>query len=227
MDPHSGPGGAAPICVAQITVLAGSDFSASALLQGRSAGGAADWSAPAHWGAGAGGGGGGGGGGGSDMASVEVVGTSAAGDSAQLRFSLSAEKANVYAMAGTPDQSMNFPAAFQVAAPFGTDIGGVSPAFYPVNAAAEFDSWLTVGPVDGSAGAAISASPGLGLSAWTEDTAFSSSNGAIFWMSPDDGPSGVVTMAQVTRSGGGTASAMLQGRSVSGEDWSEAVTWSW
>ena len=73
------------------------------------------------------------------MASVEVVGTSAAGDSAQLRFSLSAEKANVYAMAGTPDQSMNFPAAFQVAAPFGTDIGGVSPAFYPVIAAAEFD----------------------------------------------------------------------------------------
>ena len=56
---------------------------------------------------------------------------------------------------------------------------------------------------------------------------FAPSEGAIFWMSPDNGPSGVVTMAQVTRSGGGTASAMLQGRSVSGDDWSEAVTWSW
>merc|ERR1712159_321862 len=162
----------------------------------------------------------------SDMASVDIVATSANGNTARLSFALSAEKANVYAMAGTPDQAMTFPAGFQVAAPFGTDIGGVSPAFFAVNADAQYDSWLTVGPVDGSSGAAISASPGLGLDLWTADTPFTSSNGAVFWMSPDDGPSGVVVLAQVTGEGG-SASAQLQGRSASGDDWTEAVQWSW
>jgi hypothetical protein len=145
----------------------------------------------------------------------------------QLSFSLSAEKASVYAMAGTADQTMSFPAAFQVAAPFGVDIGGVSPAFFAVSADAEFDSWLTIGPTDGTAGAALSTYlSGLGLGSWTADTPFSTSNGAIFWMNPDSGPSGVVVLAQVTGAGG-SASALLQGRSVSGDDWTEAVQWSW
>jgi len=228
MDPNAGPGGSDPICVAQLTVAAGSSFTASGLLQGRSAGGAADWSAAAAWGSGSGGGGGGGGGGGpmSASASVDIVATSGNGDTAQLSFSLSAEKANVYAMAGTADMALTVPAGFQVAAPFGADIGGVSPAFFAVNADAEFDSWLTIGPTDGTAGAGIAASPGLGLDSWNADTPFSTSNGAIFWMSPDGGPSGVVVLAQVTGAGG-SASAQLQGRSVSGEDWSEAVQWSW
>ena len=35
-------------------------------------------------------------------------------------------------------------------------IGGANPAFFPFSAAAEYDSWLTVGPTDGSAEGAIS-----------------------------------------------------------------------
>jgi hypothetical protein len=129
-------------------------------------------------------------------------------------------------MAGTPTATMTIPAAFQVPAPFGTHIGGVNPAFFPVLAAAEFDSWLTVGPTDGTAGAAIS-SVGLDFDAWTASAGISADNGAIFWMSPDDGPSGSAVLAQITNSGSGSASASLQGRSASGGDWTEVISWSW
>ena len=118
-----------------------------------------------------------------------------------------------------------------IAAPFGTDIGGVNPAFFPVAADAEFDSWITIGPTDGSAGAAVAASPGLGLDAWTETTAFSTENGAIFWMSPDQGPTGSgIVVAQITSTTAtGSASAFLQGRSVGEgvEDWTAFQTWEW
>merc|ERR1712159_981067 len=128
-------------------------------------------------------------------------------------------------MAGTSDQIMSFPAAFQVAAPFGTDLGGVAPAFFAVNAAAEFDSWLTIGATDGTLGAALSASPGLGLDAWSATDAFSTDNGAVFMMNPDDGaPGPTVVLAQLTAASG-SASAQLQGRSVSGEDWTDTVAW--
>jgi hypothetical protein len=132
-------------------------------------------------------------------------------------------------MAGTADQTMDFPAAFQAAAPFGTDIGGVSPAFFPILAESEFDSWLTVGVTDGSAGAALSASPGLGLDTWTASAAFSTDNGAVFFMDPNTGPSGSVVMAQITNAeGSGSANAVLQGRQADGSaDWSEVYTWSW
>ncbi len=173
-----------------------------------------------------GGGGGGGGGGSSD--GVVQVSTGASGTTVQLTVTLEGTQSNVYALAGTADTTMTFPAAFQVAAPFGTDIGGVAPAFFAINSAAEFDSWLTVGPTDGTAGAAISASPGLGLDQWTDSSAFSTDNGAIFWMNPADGPTGTVVLAQVTNSGTGSAAAVIQGRSSGGgEDFQTPVSWSW
>ena len=66
----------------------------------------------------------------------------------RLTVNLDATQANVYAMAGTTATPMGFPAAYQCAPPFGADIGGVAPVFFPIanNAAlgfAEFDSWLT------------------------------------------------------------------------------------
>ena len=124
---------------------------------------------------------------------------------------------------------MSFPAAFQVAAPFGTDIGGVSPAFFPVIADAEFDSWLTIGITDGSTPGAISASPGLGLGAWSATAGISEDNGAVFYMSPDDGPGGAdIVLAQITSATpSGTASAQLQGRSVAGADWTMVKEWTW
>eukprot|EP01046_Picozoa_sp_COSAG06_P026319 COSAG06_NODE_2260_length_7213_cov_19.735732_2_plen_301_part_00 len=169
------------------------------------------------------------GGGGSDNAVVTTLASSAAGMTTyQLHTVLPATAANVYALAGTTDQALTMPAAFQVAAPFGVDVGGVNPAFYAVSADAEFDSWLTVGPTDGSAGTGIS-TIGLGLDAWTADAGISSDNGALFWMNPADGPGGSdpICLAQVTVPTGSpvAASGMLQGRSVSGTDWSVPIVW--
>ena len=116
---------------------------------------------------------------------------------------------------------------------FGADTGGVSPDFFPFSAEAEFDSWLTIGPTDGSAGVALGASPGLGLGDWSPSAAFSTNNGAIFWMNPNDGrpPTGAdpIVLAQITSAeGSGTASAMLQGQNTDGStDWTQEISWAW
>jgi len=168
----------------------------------------------------------------SSAASIEQIATGENGVTVQLTYALDATQANVYAMAGTVDLTMSFPPAFQVGAPFGTNLGGVPAAFIAVSAEAEFDSWLTIGATDGSLGSALAASPGLGLDAWTASAGFTTNNGAVFMMNPNDGPSGTVVMAQLTVSeatatAGGTASAVLQGRSTAGLDWSENVAWTW
>ena len=131
-------------------------------------------------------------------------------------------------MAGVPESTMAFPAAYQVAAPFGADIGGVSPAFFAIanNDAfgyAEFDSWLTIGVTDGSAPGAISASPGFDIaSQWTATTPLLQTDGAIFFMDPGtmgaNSGSDPIVMAQMTLSAddaaSGTATAKLQGRNA-------------
>ena len=138
---------------------------------------------------------------------------------------------------------MSFPAAFQVRAPFGSDIGGPNPAFIAFNPDVAFDSYLTVGDENPGAGA-LAASPGAtgaeAIAAWgvSESVGISSTNGAIFYMDPNNGAAagGALTFAQLTVPdatylAGGTASAVLQGRSARGEDWGEngsgAVSWAW
>lgn len=48
----------------------------------------------------------------------------------RLTYALTAAQTNVYAMSGLSAQALSFPAAFQVAAPFGSDKGGVNPLFF-------------------------------------------------------------------------------------------------
>ena len=159
----------------------------------------------------------------------------------RLTVSLAPTQSNVYAMAGSVSHHMYFPPAYQVATPFGADIGGANPAFFAIanNAAlgfAEFDSWLTMGVTDGSMPGAISASPGFTIAAWTESVPIDETNAAIFFMDPGTmGPnsgSDPVVMAQMTLSAeeaaSGTATAYLQGRSSGGaEDWDYTATWVW
>jgi hypothetical protein len=85
-------------------------------------------------------------------------------------------------------------------------------------AGAEFDGWLTVGITGGDTTGSLS-SIGLDFDAWTTDAGLTTDNGAVFWMSPDDGPSGTAVIAQVTVSGGFTAVVNCQGRSTSGDDY--------
>merc|ERR1712023_152654 len=98
----------------------------------------------------------------SDVEGVTVVSTDGIAGMTTVRLSITLDEtqSNVYAMAGTSSSAMSFPPAYQVAAPFGADIGGVPPAFFASVAEAEFDSWLTIGVTDGSAGvsSAIAAS---------------------------------------------------------------------
>ena len=142
------------------------------------------------------------------------------GDSAQ----------NVYSMFGSSSSPLAFPPAYQVAAPFGADIGGTDPAFWSLgDSDSQFDSWLTVGLSEGMSSGEIS-SIGMDWQAWTADAGLSVDDGALFWMVPDDGPSGgsAVVLAQMTVPSDFTSSTIrfgLQGRSsaADADDWQESV----
>ena len=74
---------------------------------------------------------------------------------------------------------MVIPPAFQVAAPFGVDTGPVNPAFFPMMADCQWDSFLTIG-LDGPATTpgAIS-TVGIDFSSWTETQGINTDNGAV------------------------------------------------
>ena len=130
---------------------------------------------------------------------------------------------------------MSFPAAFQVPAPFGSDVGGPNPAFIAFNADVEWDSYLCVGSETG----AVSVSPGPdgadAIAAWgaSESVGFETSNAAVFYMDPNNGAaaSGALTFAQLTvpdatYSAGGSAQAALEGRTAD-DNWNLNVAWAW
>jgi hypothetical protein len=106
------------------------------------------------------------------IASIEQY-TSTSGNSGsqgmttvRLMVALPNNYANVYTIAGTEQSPMRFPGgAYQADAPFGKNVGGVSPAFFAVMPDSEFDSWLTVGITDGDTGGALS-SIGLDFDSW-------------------------------------------------------------
>eukprot|EP01043_Picozoa_sp_COSAG02_P024722 COSAG02_NODE_1361_length_13053_cov_26.443956_9_plen_491_part_00 len=142
----------------------------------------------------------------------------------RLVASLHDTAANLYAIEGTSVYPMQIPAAYQVATPFGVDVGGAQPAFFAVanNAAlgfAECDSWLTVGPTDGSA--SDLSTLGVDFSSWTESSSLFISDGSVFHMDPNTAPGGDVTVAQLTVPSGssGTASMGMQGHATGGGDW--------
>lgn len=158
--------------------------------------------------------------GGCDIAcgSVEQTSTDGAGTTYRLSIDLSGSAKNVYTIYGDLDNSLVMPPSYQEAAPFGANVGGCNPAFFPIMAGAQFDGWLTVGITGGDTAGALS-SIGLDFAGWTATDGLSSYDAAIFWMNPDDGPSETAVVAQVTVSSGFTAVVSAQGRSVSGEDW--------
>ena len=167
------------------------------------------------------------------MGEVTTMATSRAGmTTVRLTVTLDATMSNVYALAGTDATPMSFPAAFQLATPFGADIGGANAAFFAIMADAEFDSWLTIGITDGTNDGAIAASPGFAFPGWTETGGLQTTNGAIFYMNPSTMGTNVgagVVMAQITSATPtGMATAGLQGKSTGGaQDWDAPAMWSW
>ena len=65
----------------------------------------------------------------------------------RLQLELGDDVHSVYTVFGGPPPSSTIvlPPAYQEDAPFGANIGGSNPAFWPIVPAAEHDSWLSVG----------------------------------------------------------------------------------
>ena len=148
-------------------------------------------------------------------------------DTYQLYLSGNTGASNLHTIYGNKENPLIFPGTYNSLAPFAADIGGVSPAFWAVNADSEFDSWLTVGVGDGSAGSAVE-SMGLDFSgSWPNNnslgTPLTGDSSAVFWLDPSAGSSlsSNVIVAQITIPTGSIFNVKLnaQGRSVSGEDW--------
>ena len=140
--------------------------------------------------------------------------------------------ASIYAVFGDTDPALSpldLPPAFQVAAPFGADIGGVNPTFYAFSPDAEYDSWITCGVEGGNPGGELT-SVGITWASWTETTGIMADNGAVFWMNPDHASSGgTVLVAQLTVPANAPAITVrmgLQGKSVSAQEWQTAASFS-
>ena len=88
--------------------------------------------------------------------SRSITQTSTAGGSADLAgyttYQLSLDPVdptgNVYAVYGDSQNELSLPPAFQVAPPFGANLGGTNHAFWEFKPEAEYDSWLTAGITD-------------------------------------------------------------------------------
>eukprot|EP01043_Picozoa_sp_COSAG02_P006470 COSAG02_NODE_184_length_30545_cov_128.634402_15_plen_909_part_00 len=158
---------------------------------------------------------------------VMVASVDASSTTYQLRITLGGIAQNVYTSFGDADGSLALPPSYQVPAPFGADVGGVSPQFFPILPSSQFDSWLTIGATDGSE--TQLSSVGLDFALWTAESALSCSNCAVFLMDPDSGPTtSSIVVAQVTMRLGesGVVTMGLQGRSVDtalGSDWASHV----
>merc|ERR1719174_3650860 len=241
MSPDDAPSG--NVVTAQVTVASGSSGAVVAGMQGRSTTGT-DWQVDGiTWPYGSGGGttpspppsppsGGGSSNDFADAVTTAVSGSPAGWATYRMSVTLKGDATNAYTIYGKSTGSMQLPAAYQVATPFGANTGGTNPAFWAVanNAAlgfAQYDSWLSAGLTDGDAAGALS-SIGIDWDGWTADSGIEVTDGAVFWMSPDDAPSGSVVTAQITVASGssGAVVAGMQGRSTTGTDWQvDGITW--
>ena len=116
---------------------------------------------------------------------------------------------------------MSLPPAYQEAAPFGSNVGGTSPAFWAVQASSQYDSWLTVSIIDGDSSGALG-NIGIDFDAWTATDGITVDDGAVFFMDPDSAPEGSTVVGQITVQADATVTMGMQGRTISGiNDWSE------
>ncbi len=189
----------------------------------------------------------------SDVDFVHPVVVQVASDAAnqyvtyQLGLSfMSSDVKNVYAVFGSPAvvegdeagkaaEQMVIPAAFQVAAPFGVNIGGTNPSLWALTSDdLAHDSWLTVGEVlwdEGETSSHLS-TIGIDFDSWSATRDLVVPNGAVFWMDPNVGSTQDPTLvAQVSIPGDWTTPwrAVINARGKragydghGGDDWEAA-----
>lgn len=146
----------------------------------------------------------------------------------QLSVTLMRTATNIYTVYGDREHGpLVLPAAYQVAAPFGADLGGINPQMSAFQPGASYDSWLTVGTTTGNLGEISSI--GIPFESWTAASGISADNGAVFWMDPNNAPSsGTIVVGQLTVRTGYTQLPVqmdAQGHSYgSAPDWDDELT---
>ena len=96
---------------------------------------------------------------------------------------------NIYALFGDSQDipngnALTVPPAYQSPSSiFNSNFGGVDPQLLSINILSEYDSWLTIGIIDGDPNNKLS-SIGIDFSSWTSDTGLEVTNGAIFILDP-------------------------------------------
>lgn len=170
------------------------------------------------------------------QAVTDIVSTSGIAGFTTYRLSLglSGSTHNAYTIAGSAYNPMYVPPARQVAAPFGADTGGTNPAYFAYNAECQYDSWLTVGMTNGGSGLG---NIGIAFDDWTLTRGVSVTDGAVFWMNPNDSPGRATAtdpmyksvIAQITVRSSDTAWRFVvgeaQGRSIGYEAVPRVVDW--
>jgi hypothetical protein len=103
---------------------------------------------------------------------------------------------SLYVMYGSQDHDMYIPPAYQVRH-LGSDIGGVDSDYVKMNPRLKYDSWLSLGHVDGSP--SLIRSVGLDFQKWGPSNPIKTRDGALFSMDPlIPVPGKEIVIAQIT-----------------------------
>merc|ERR550514_1875841 len=139
---------------------------------------------------------------------VEIAREDPATCQTTYRLSVSHSQYSLHTIYGSPDFPLVLPPAFQVAEPFGANLGGVSPELIAANPSAAFDSWLTIGSTDASQSSALTSNIDFG--AWTADAGLSSTNAFVSnYAGPSANTDSVVVVAQLTLASNVAASVSM------------------
>eukprot|EP01050_Picozoa_sp_SAG11_P008648 SAG11_NODE_772_length_7254_cov_1.857582_6_plen_412_part_00 len=105
----------------------------------------------------------------------------------ELEVAAPATVRNVFSIFGDEQSPLVLPPAHQQGT---AHIGGVDALALAESPVYTYDSWLTVGPTDG-AGSELAVTPGLSaqLASWSEEVGVLEPDGAVYWLSPAQGPS--------------------------------------
>ena len=105
---------------------------------------------------------------------------------------------DVYAIYGVAGHPMSFPPAYQLNS-LGTDIAGYPEFLYTINPTLHYDSWLTIGIIDGRYRGYIS-SIGIDFTKWTDVQGLLVNDGAVFLINPTTpiSPTNEFLIAQIT-----------------------------
>jgi hypothetical protein len=101
----------------------------------------------------------------------------------------------IYALYGHAAVPLELPPAYQVAAPFGTHIGGTRSELWAFTPDAEYDSFVFAAA---DVGADKISSIGIDFDSWSPNAGVSCDNGAVFLLDPNTATPGPLLAAQLT-----------------------------